>query len=136
MPTYFVMHPNLEIKATVDAPSTEKARTVFLDYLERQGSIDRATRHTLRRNLVASRLEDPNEVQVDLNLSYGYGNEGVRFNREAPQIGEEESLQEVPEPTYEEPQYVEPQYVEPTPQAPAPSSPGLTPIQKVALGGG
>jgi len=42
MPIYYVIHPNLEIKATVDAPSTEKARTVFLDYLERQGKIAQA----------------------------------------------------------------------------------------------
>ncbi|KKN16920.1 hypothetical protein LCGC14_0971250 [marine sediment metagenome] len=72
MTTYYVTHPNLGFSATVEAPSTEKARTAFLDYLERQGKISRSRRQDLRRNMVADRIADPGEVMADVNLAYGY----------------------------------------------------------------
>ena len=37
MSYYYVTHPNVDFSATVKAPSTDKARTTFLDYLERSG---------------------------------------------------------------------------------------------------
>ncbi|MBU2051264.1 MAG: hypothetical protein KKH61_20145, partial [Gammaproteobacteria bacterium] len=52
------------------APSTEKARTVFLDYLERQGTILRGQRNLLRDNMVASRLDSPESVLSDVELHY------------------------------------------------------------------
>ena len=90
MPFYYVTHPSLGFTAVIDAPSTEKARTTYLDYLERQGMLLRSRRQELRRNMVADRIIDPGEVQVDVNLSYGY--EGTRFapiEREEIQLDEE-----------------------------------------------
>jgi len=68
---YYVTHPNLPVTAVVYAPSTEKARTTFLDWLERNGHMNRSNRQALRRNMVAERLEDGN-VQSDVVLHYGY----------------------------------------------------------------
>lgn len=72
MAIYFVAHPNMEIKAKVEAPSTEKARTTFLDYLERNGTIRRADRQYWRLNMVAEKLELPEDAFADLELFYGY----------------------------------------------------------------
>lgn len=68
---YYVMHPTLGITAVVHAPTTEKARTTFLDWLERNRYILRRDRHSFRRNMSTKRLEDPN-VQSDVVLHYGY----------------------------------------------------------------
>jgi hypothetical protein len=68
---YFVMHPTLGITAVVYAPSTEKARTTFLDWLERNNHISRKDRQAFRKNMGAQRLEDPN-VPSDIVLHYGY----------------------------------------------------------------
>ena len=95
MPYYYVTHPSLGFTSVVDAPSTEKARTTYLDYLERQGRVPRNERQHLRRNMVASRILDPGEVTADINLAYGY--EEVSF---APQVEaeivREESNEELP----------------------------------------
>ena len=72
MTTYFVTHPNLDVTAMVHAPSTEKARTTFLDYLERQGKVPRRYRQALRENMVTERLKDPASVTTDVELHYGY----------------------------------------------------------------
>ncbi len=74
---YFVTHPNLDVTALVHAPSTEKARTTFLDYLERTGRISRAGRQYWRRNMVAEKMEDPYDVTADVELYYGYESPGV-----------------------------------------------------------
>lgn len=68
---YYVMHPALGVTAVVYAPSTEKARTTFLDWLERNHLMRRADRQQLRKDMVAKKLEDPN-VQSDVVLNYGY----------------------------------------------------------------
>jgi hypothetical protein len=65
----------MDKSAVVHAPSTEKARTVFLDWLERNNLIPRADRHRWRRNMVAEKLEDPGEVESDIELWYGYEEE-------------------------------------------------------------
>lgn len=72
MSVYYVTHPNLGVSAVVHAPATEKARTTFLDFMERQGRISRADRHYWRRNMVAERLEYPEDIQSDIELHYGY----------------------------------------------------------------
>ena len=72
MPIYYVTHPSMGLDAKVEAPSTEKARTTFLDYLERNGRIGRSQRDAYRRNLVAERLRDPEVIQADLDLAYDY----------------------------------------------------------------
>lgn len=84
MSTYYVTHPNLSITALVQAPATEKARTTFLDYLERRDLIGRADRQYWRRNMVAERMEYPEDVTADVELSYGY-EEGGRVPPLPPQ---------------------------------------------------
>lgn len=70
MRTYYITAPGLNIDAKVTAPSTEKARTEFLDFLERTGRIHRRDRQTLRRVMATQRLENPYEVSADVELSY------------------------------------------------------------------
>lgn len=69
---YYVAHPNMDFSATVKAPSTDKARTTFLDYLERTGRANRKYRQNIRRNLVAEMIEFPEEVDTDVTLNYDY----------------------------------------------------------------
>lgn len=99
MSVYYVTHPNLGISAAVEAPTTEKARTTFLDYLERQGGIRRSDRQFWRKNMVTERLEDPQEIVVDVELHYGYesGGGGVPPSMSATPVrgelvGEEEVI--------------------------------------------
>jgi len=73
---YFVMHPNMGVTALVDAPSTEKARTTFLDWLERSGQILRSDRQRWRKNMVAEKMDEPQSVTADVELSYGYDDSG------------------------------------------------------------
>lgn len=68
--TYYVTHPNIEVSALVHAPSTEKARTLFLDFLEREGGISRAHRSRLREHTVAERMRDPAGVVADVELHH------------------------------------------------------------------
>ena len=132
MPYYYVTHPNMDFSATIEAPSTEKARTAYLDYLERQGLWSRNRRQELRRNMVADRIMDPGEIQADIQLSYGY--EGTKF---APVVGEEiqlgEQMAEVPiEPMYEEPE----ESLGPVEREIPVEEPRLfSPIAQVSLGG-
>jgi hypothetical protein len=72
MSVYYVTHPSIDLTAIVTAPTTEKARTTFLDYLERRGMLSRAKRGFVRGNMVAERLHDPASVTADVELSYGY----------------------------------------------------------------
>lgn len=76
---YYTTHPNLGISALVEAPTTEKARTTFLDYLERQNLIGRADRQYWRKNMVAERMEDPRDVSADIELHYGYQDGGPQL---------------------------------------------------------
>lgn len=75
MGIYYVTHPNIDLRATVHAPSTEKARTTFLDYLERQGMAQRNQRQYLRGNMVAEKLQYPEDVTADIHLDYTYQEE-------------------------------------------------------------
>lgn len=120
MPTYYVKHPNIQQDAKVEAPTSEKARTEFLDFLERHGSINRRDRQSIRRNLASERLRDPDFVEAQVNLDYGHS-----ISSMPPlQVGFEPSLESEPiipiEPS-----------LEPEP-APTPALP-LSPIAQVAL---
>ena len=75
MSYYYVTHPNMDFSATVKAPSTDKARTTFLDYLERSGKASRKDRQLIRKNTVADRIEFLEEVDADVSLSYNYTGE-------------------------------------------------------------
>ena len=73
MADYYVTHPNLSISAIVHhAPTTEKARTTFLDYLERTGRWPRSRRQELRANMVAERVSDSFGLDADVELNYDY----------------------------------------------------------------
>lgn len=77
MPIYFVEHPSIDVTAKINAPSTEKARTVYLDYLERNGLAGRWQRRQLRENMIAKLLKRPEDVSADLDLDYGYEEVGA-----------------------------------------------------------
>ena len=129
MTAYFVMHPYMDKTAVVYAPSTEKARTTFLDWLERNGLIQRRHRQAYRRDMVTKRLEDPN-VPADVELHYGYAEVAIpqeyRLGRpeihEIPIRLEEPQVEEIPI-GFEEPE------VEEIPR------PRRMPIQEVMLRG-
>lgn len=130
MPYYSVSHPQLELTATVEAPSSEKARTTFLDYLERTGKARRDQRQLLRRAMATKKLEDENEGYSDLVLHYEY--------ERAP----EESILQLgePEPSFED--YSNLEQVEQPPEQPpvtgqpqAPVASKMMPIQELALTG-
>jgi len=123
---YYVTHPAVGRTAVVYAPSTEKARTTFLDWLERNNLMRRADRQILRRNMVAQRLEDPN-MPADVVLHYGYQDYSSSMRFPEPElISEEEQMEEL-EPTEPEP------LTEPEPEPVAPKR--MMPIQQVMLRG-
>ena len=102
MRDYFVTHPRLNKTAVIHAPSTEKARTTFLDWLERNGMISRRDRQSWRRDMVAERIEDPN-VYSDVELWYGYEEEPSIHRFPEKGITEEEgrlAAGELPEEVY------------------------------------
>jgi len=132
MAIYYVKHPTLDLSATIDAPSTEKARTTYLDYLERGGNISRGSRQYYRRNLIADRVMDPSEVPADIHLSYGYQEDHV-----SPQSYSREEL----EPVYRESEVEEIDLgreemveapIETGQEQRVPA--GLSPIQQISLG--
>ena len=142
MSTYYTTHPNLSVTALVDAPTTEKARTTFLDYLERRGLISRADRSYWRKNMIAEHMADPSDVQTDVELYYGYQEGGQQM---PPSMAATPSggvdLQEVEGSSAEDPlgEY-EPSFEDyanmeeaghPVQATPAPK---LSPIAQVALG--
>ena len=111
---YYVTHPRIDKTGVVYAPTTEKARTTFLDWLERNGFIGRAHRHLLRRDMIAERIEDPN-VPADVVLHYGYEEPPVsRYGFEVPEVHdipvrfEEPEVEDIPvrleepEPSFED----------------------------------
>jgi hypothetical protein len=88
------------VAAVVYAPSTEKARTTYLDWLERNGYMNRADRQAYRRNMVAERLEDPQGVSSDVVLHYGYQT-AQPMMRAVPSVEPERAPQQVQEPVEE-----------------------------------
>ncbi len=121
---YYVTHPQIGRTAVVYAPSTEKARTTFLDWLERSGLVSRRDRQAFRKDMVAKRLEDPN-VPVDVELHYGYESDIPSYG--LPTEMEESEVQE----SIETPVESSEDFIEATPQASRP----LMPIQEVMLRG-
>jgi hypothetical protein len=134
MPYYYVMRPGFQTSAMVQAPSTEKARTTFLDYLERHNIVSRASRQSMRRNMVAKRVDDPNEVETDIQLQYGYENtSGGELPLEAS-IDSTPVSEDLPMdvPVNES---LDSQPAEPLPQPEQPvQGRKLSPIQKLSLG--
>ena len=153
MSTYFTTHPNLSVTALVTAPTTEKARTTFLDYLERRGAIARADRSYWRRNMVAERMDNPEDVQADVELYYGYQEGGQQmppsmaatpqrytdeerqtyYDRDEIPPTDEMMTKDLPPMSQDSIDYAMEHNVEQVPQeVPAPR--GLSPIQQISLG--
>ena len=139
MSYYYVTHPNMDFSATVKAPSTDKARTTFLDYLERSSKAYRKDRQQIRRNTVAERIEFPEEVDADVALSYNYTGENGE-NEQVIQVGYGETLdgeEPVEDEGYrdyvEEPYEPEPE-PEPEPTMPMEQDIKDTPIGRMSLG--
>lgn len=100
MSVYYVSHPEFPLKAKVDAPSTDKARTTYLDYLERTGSVARRFRQSMRKGIATKRLVDSEEITADVNLDYEYGDiEQAPTLESIPQV--EGAQQMTPAPTPE-----------------------------------
>ena len=116
MSYYYVTHPNMDFSATVKAPSTDKARTTFLDYLERSGKAYRKDRQLIRRNTVADRIEFPEEVDSDVSLSYNYTGENGIEEEQVIQVGYGQAL-DGEEPIEDEDYNREPVEGEPEPES-------------------
>lgn len=129
MPYYSVSHPQLEVTATVEAPSSEKARTTFLDYLERTGKAKRNQRQLLRQAMATKRIVDGSEGYSDLELHYEYEHipEVDILQLGGPTQGTPEGLSMSPSGSTEAQPVVE--------QGQVPMTRGLPPIQELALTG-
>lgn len=101
---YYVTHPSVGLTATVYAPDTEKARTVYLDYLERTGQIRRNVRSILRGNIVAQKMEHEDMMPTDVTLDYTHAAQGTSMS--VPRISTGEFLDTVE--SEEEERLVEP----------------------------
>ena len=137
MSYYYVAHPNLEYSATVKAPSTDKARTTYLDFLERSGRASRKNRQQLRKNTIADRIEFPEEVDSDVTLYYDYTGSGNGEGNEEPiQVGYEPRVETAEEYDEEEEYGPEPEPTEPMPVEQIEREQGIedTPIGKMSLG--
>lgn len=69
MPYYYISNPRMEpnITAQAEAPSTKKARTLYLDYLVRNNVISWSERGKVRPFLVVDKMEEdefPTRVQL------------------------------------------------------------------------
>jgi len=113
MSVYYVSHPEFALKAKVDAPSTDKARTTYLDYMERTGVVPRTSRQEIRRGIATKRLGDPSEFLADIELDYGYGDIGQMGSipqlSEGPQAAVPEFLPQEQEQAQPEPMQAYPQ---------------------------
>lgn len=98
MPTYYTVIPgHEELSAEVDAPDKRHGRTVYLDFLTRNGVISYGERTTYRRKVKMDKM-DPGETPTSTRLVYSYATE------ESP-VQSEETMSAVPQvPVYKEPQ--------------------------------
>ena len=138
MSYYYVTHPNMDFSATVKAPSTDKARTTFLDYLERSNKAHRKDRQFIRRNTVADRIEFPEEVNADVALSYNYTGENGIEEEQVIQVGYGQTLdgeEPIEDEGYEDYDRGPVEY-EPEPESTMPIEQDIkdTPIGKMSLG--
>jgi len=72
--SYLVVNPQVPgVTALVHAPSTEKGRTTFLDWLERTKGISRALRGQLRATTITKKIDGDSEgIDYSIELDYGY----------------------------------------------------------------
>ena len=130
MSNYLVTHPQIGITATVDAPTSEKARTTFLDYLERTGKVSRKSRQLLRRTMATKKLVDGSEGYSDIELHYEYNHipETQPLTLEEPMLEGSNNPDVSQEPPLGDGLTTEQ-------GVPPPTARGLSPIQELALTG-
>ncbi len=103
MSVYYVSSPEFPLRAKVDAPSTDKARTVYLDYLERNGTVPRRFRQEMRKGIATKRLTDSENITADVELDYEYGDMSqAPIVDSIPQIAGETPQLATPEPLPQE----------------------------------
>lgn len=98
MSWYYISHPDFAYNAKVNAPSTDKARTTFLDYLERSGAVNRHHRQAMRRGMATKKLVTKDDVQADVELDYEYADvsgEVPTFQMGGAQV-QEQPVEEAP----------------------------------------
>ena len=124
---YYVMSPLVEgVTALISAPSTEKARTTFLDYLERTGYIRRSQRQSYRHKIIAEKVDDPTGMGATVELSYDFSGSVVALPggsidqpEGAPYEGYSQEIQSQPSPG---------------PQVPGPSTQGSSGFAGTPIG--
>ncbi len=79
---YLVVNPQIQgVTALVHAPSTEKARTTYLDWLERNKGVSRSLRGQLRATTITKKLDgEGSSVDYTVELDYGYENPQSRIH--------------------------------------------------------
>jgi len=95
MTVYYVHIPGSEAPtAEVDASSTKHARTAYLDYLSRNGTIGWRDRQLTRKFIKVNRMQ-PGEIQTQIKLEYGVKEPPVEeVEVPAEQLTREEALQQ------------------------------------------
>ena len=78
MPSYSVFAPGtgIDLVASVDAPNTKQARTVYLDYLSRNGKISWNDRQAMRSYLKVVK-DSEGTMEADVHLDYDMNEEDV-----------------------------------------------------------
>ncbi len=72
MASYLIEHPQIGIRAEVEAPTPRSAKTSYLDYLRRNKMIPWRGSTSLRKGIIVDRIESGSQ-DVDVNLQYGSG---------------------------------------------------------------
>jgi len=67
---YYTSSPSLNISALVESPDTYQARTLLLDYLEREGVINRNQRSIYRKQILTKKVDPFSNITSALYLSY------------------------------------------------------------------
>jgi len=110
---YYVTSPSLGINALVESPDTYQARTLFLDYLERQDTISRDQRSLYRRQILTKKVDASTGISTDIYIEYVPGKLGGVEELTLGASAEEPPLSS---------------------ESPSPS-PSMSPLAKVALTG-
>ena len=86
MATYFVFTPSNDRfpTAEVESPDSRHARTVYLDFLSRNGAIEYSNRGQYRKLVKITRMQ-PGETQTAVKLSYGESQVPTQILQEVPQ---------------------------------------------------
>jgi len=67
---YYVSSPSLNVDALVEAPDTYQARTQLLDYMEREGIIERNQRSLYRKQILTKKVDPSSNITSPIYLPY------------------------------------------------------------------